>query len=109
MPSLPVTVANQPAGRPIPDLPDALLSTTETAFLIGLAPRTLEAKRLRGGGPPFVRISARAVRYRRADVVAWVARPAWSPPPPTTGAPVARGRAHDRARRRRPGLADLCV
>ena len=64
--------AEQPAGRPIPEHADALLFTAEAAFLAGLEPRTLEAKRLRGGGPPFVRISTRAVRYRRADLKAWI-------------------------------------
>ena len=64
--------ADQPAGRPLPRDPDALLMTTEAAFLAGLEPRTLEAKRLRGGGPLFVRISARAVRYRRKDLIDWI-------------------------------------
>ena len=64
--------ADQPAGRPIPEHTDALLFTSEAAFLTGLRKRTLEAKRLRGGGPPFVRISARAVRYRRKDLMDWI-------------------------------------
>lgn len=58
----------QPAGRPIPEHPDALLFTSEVAFLLGLSPRTLEAARLKGGGIPFIQVSAKAVRYRRGDV-----------------------------------------
>ncbi len=63
----------KPAGRPIPDHPHALLFTAETAFLLGLSPRTLESLRLRGGGPPFVAVTPKAVRYRRCDIDAWVA------------------------------------
>ncbi len=53
--------------------PDALLRPDQAAQLIGLTTRFLEARRLRGGGPPFVRISARAIRYRRRDLLAWTA------------------------------------
>ncbi len=62
-----------PAGRPIPAHPDALLFTAEAAYLLGLSPRTLEALRLRGGGPPFVAVTPKAVRYRPRDIEAWVA------------------------------------
>ncbi len=62
----------EPAGRPIPDHPDALLLTAEVAFLLGLSPRTLEALRLKGGGPPFVAVTPKAVRYRRCDLEAWI-------------------------------------
>ncbi len=53
--------------------PDALLRPDEAAQLIGLTTRFLEARRLRGGGPPFVKISARAIRYRRRDLLDWTA------------------------------------
>ena len=64
--------SSAPSGRPIPDLPDALLRTPEVAFLLGLSPRTLEALRLRGGGPPFVAVTPKAIRYRRRDLEAWI-------------------------------------
>jgi|SRR5215472_18653500 len=48
-----------PSGRPIPLDPDALLDEVEAAFLICASPRTLQAQRLRGGGPPFVRLGKR--------------------------------------------------
>lgn len=64
--------SSNPAGRPIPDHPDALLLTPEVAFLLGLSPRTLEALRLRGGGPPFVAVTPKAIRYRRRDLEAWI-------------------------------------
>ena len=60
-----------PAGRPLPSDTDALLYPAEAAHLLALSSRTLEGLRLRGGGPPFVRLN-RAVRYRRADVLAWI-------------------------------------
>jgi len=58
------------ASAPIPFQP--LLTTAQAAALLGLSPRTLEGLRLRGGGPRYVRLSARAVRYRREDLAAWI-------------------------------------
>lgn len=69
---VPLSLGEQPAGRPIPEYPHALLFTAEAAFLLGLSPRTLEALRLRGGGPPFVAVTTKAVRYRRSDIEVWV-------------------------------------
>ena len=56
--------------RPTLD-PDALLREPEAARLLGLTPRTLEAWRHRGGGPPFIPLSRRAIRYRRGDLIDW--------------------------------------
>jgi predicted DNA-binding transcriptional regulator AlpA len=47
---------------------EALLSQRQVAELFGLSERTLEAMRLRGAGPAFVRFSRRCVRYRAADI-----------------------------------------
>lgn len=55
----------------LPDDPDALLREEQAAALLGFTPRALQDWRMRGSGPRFVRISARAVRYRRADLFAW--------------------------------------
>ena len=68
----PLSSVEKPGGRPIPDHPDALLFTAEAAFILGLSARTLEALRLRGGGPPFVKVTPKAVRYRRRDLDAWI-------------------------------------
>lgn len=68
--SLPAS--DQPAGRPIPEYPAALLVTAEAVFVLALSPRTLEALRLKGGGPPYIALTPRAVRYRRADLDAWI-------------------------------------
>ena len=51
--------------------PDALLRPEAAAELLAFTPRALEAWRQRGGGPPFVRVSARAIRYRRSDLLDW--------------------------------------
>jgi excisionase family DNA binding protein len=47
------------------------LDTTEAARYLGLQPTTLEAWRCRGEGPSFVKLG-RAVRYRQADLDAWI-------------------------------------
>ncbi len=49
-----------------------LLTTAQAAAFIGYTPRMLEARRVRGGGPKFVRISGRAVRYRIEDLNDWI-------------------------------------
>lgn len=48
------------------------LSTVEAAAWLGLSPRTLDAYRVRGGGPAFHRFG-RIVRYRLADLERWAA------------------------------------
>lgn len=60
-----------PAGRPIPQDPEALLFTAEAAYLLGLSARKLEQMRIAGGGPPFLRLTKRALRYRRGELVNW--------------------------------------
>jgi predicted DNA-binding transcriptional regulator AlpA len=64
--------ADAPAGRIIPLDPDALLFQSEAAYLTGTSGRTLEAWRLHGGGPPFIALGRRAVRYRRRDLLEWI-------------------------------------
>ena len=57
------------------DLPanDRLLNTEEAAKLLDMTPRFLESRRLRGGGPPYIRISTNRVKYSLADLMAWIA------------------------------------
>lgn len=50
-----------------------LVAQEDAARLLAVSPRTLEAWRVSGGGPPFVRLSRRAIRYRRVDLEAWIA------------------------------------
>jgi predicted DNA-binding transcriptional regulator AlpA len=51
---------------------DRLVNEAETAALLGIAPRTLQEWRRKGAGPAFIRLTGRSVRYRQADVLAWV-------------------------------------
>ena len=51
---------------------DDLLSTREVADWLGMSILWLEVGRMRGYGPRFVRIGTRRIRYRRADVLAWL-------------------------------------
>lgn len=89
-------LGEEPAGRKIPEHPDALLHTSEAAYLLGLSNRTVEALRLRGGGPPFVAVTPKAIRYRRRDIDAFIEerlRTSTSDPGPAADMPAARHRA----------------
>ena len=52
---------------------DELLDTTEVSEWLGISVEWVEIGRSRGYGPAFVRLSPRRVRYRRSDVLAWLA------------------------------------
>jgi predicted DNA-binding transcriptional regulator AlpA len=52
--------------------PDDLLSTKQVADWLGVSTQWLEIGRSKNYGPPFVRISARVIRYRRGDVREWL-------------------------------------
>ena len=54
--------------------PSALLNELEAATALTLAPGTLRNWRSLGIGVPFLRLGKRAIRYRRADVDAFLAR-----------------------------------
>ncbi len=51
--------------------PERLLAEQEAADFIGVTRRALQQWRLTGTGPVYVKISARCVRYRRADLIKW--------------------------------------
>lgn len=56
--------------------------------MVGLSISTLNKMRLRGDGPPFVKLGARAVGYPLESVTAWLAsrmRRSTSDPGPTQG------------------------
>jgi len=52
--------------------PDTLVDERQAASLLCYSVRALQNWRHRGGGPRFVKVSSRSVRYRRADLTAWV-------------------------------------
>ena len=62
----------RPSGREIPTDPNAILTEAETAFLSTLTTRTLQAYRLRGNGPPFVRLAERRIGYLRGSLNKWL-------------------------------------
>lgn len=49
--------------------PDELLTDKEAAELTKLSVRTFQAWRMSGKGPEYIRISSRAVRYRRETLL----------------------------------------
>jgi predicted DNA-binding transcriptional regulator AlpA len=48
-----------------------LTKEDEAATFIGYSTRALQNWRLRGNGPKFIKVSARSIRYRRQDLIAW--------------------------------------
>jgi predicted DNA-binding transcriptional regulator AlpA len=52
---------------------DDLLTTSEISEWLGLSTSYFEIGRHKGYGPPYIRVTARRIRYRRADVLAWLA------------------------------------
>lgn len=50
---------------------DELLDQSHVAMLLGTTTKFLEARRVRGGGPPFIRVG-RLCRYSRADLNVWL-------------------------------------
>jgi len=51
--------------------PDQLITEQEAAFFLGVSRRALQAWRIKGSGPQYIRISARCIRYRRLDLIEW--------------------------------------
>ena len=50
-----------------------LMNEIEAADLLCYSVRALQNWRHRGGGPDFVKVSSRSVRYRRIDLDKWIA------------------------------------
>jgi len=57
--------------RENPDYLESLINETEAAKFLGYTVRALQNWRVRGGGPKFIKVSARSIRYRRRDLIAW--------------------------------------
>ena len=51
---------------------DCLVNEHEAADMLCYTVRALQNWRCRGGGPKFVKVSGRSVRYRRRDLLAWI-------------------------------------
>ncbi len=50
---------------------NALIDETAAGDFLGLTPRTMQAMRQRGGGPPYIVVSARCLRYTRRRLKIW--------------------------------------
>ena len=48
-----------------------LIPEGEAADFLGLTGRFLQARRQQGGGPRYVAVSSRCIRYRRHDLKFW--------------------------------------
>lgn len=54
---------------------DELLTSEQTAAILGLKPNCMDIWRLRGKGPKFIKLGDKKqspVRYRRSDIDAWL-------------------------------------
>lgn len=61
----------QPANQNTQDHYDQLINEQVAAGFLGYTVRALQNWRVRGGGPDFVKVSSRSIRYRRRDLIAW--------------------------------------
>lgn len=52
--------------------PDTLLNENQAAEILNFTVRALQKWRCVGGGPNFIKISGRGIRYRRKDLSKWV-------------------------------------
>ncbi len=53
------------------DYLDRLMNENEAAEFLSYSVRALQNWRVRGGGPLYVKVSARSIRYRRRELIAW--------------------------------------
>jgi hypothetical protein len=66
--------------------PNCLLRESEAAAAITLSPSHLRQLRSTGGGPVYIKLSPRSVRYRAKDLVKW--RDSFKPIPNTQTDPL---------------------
>ncbi|AML50929.1 helix-turn-helix transcriptional regulator [Falsihalocynthiibacter arcticus] len=52
--------------------PNRLMDEKEAASLICYSVRALQNWRHRGGGPKYVRVSSRSIRYAYSEVMEWI-------------------------------------
>ena len=57
--------------QPHSEVQQLTFTEQQAAKYLNVAVRTLQKWRCRGGGPFFIKTSARHVRYRQADLNAW--------------------------------------
>lgn len=54
--------------------PRALATTKDVAAYLRKTPGTIANWRSEGTGPPFIRVGGHDIRYRWADIEAWIAQ-----------------------------------
>ena len=54
-----------------PDYWNALINEKAAGDFLGLSERLMQKRRQTGGGPRYVHISSRCLRYRRIDLKTW--------------------------------------
>lgn len=73
--SEPLPASGQKAARSSaetdPDYWEGLINEGDAARFLGFSVRALQGWRYRGGGPSYIRVSGRGVRYRRRDLKEW--------------------------------------
>jgi predicted DNA-binding transcriptional regulator AlpA len=62
----------KPMNSPPTSDPNTLVDEREAASILCYSVRALQNWRHRGGGPKFVRVSSRSIRYRRRDLMDWI-------------------------------------
>ncbi len=50
---------------------DALVNDQEAAEILALSRSWLKQLRVRGGGPPYLQLGGKAIRYKVADLFDW--------------------------------------
>ncbi len=58
-------------NQPNSDYLERLINEYEAADFLGYSMRALQNWRVRGGGPSYVKVSSRSIRYRRRDLIKW--------------------------------------
>lgn len=61
------------------------LNESEAADLIGYHHKTLTLWRIRGVGPPYLRLQTGAIRYLQTDLIAWMEAERVDPSASTAG------------------------
>jgi len=62
---------SQQSKQSSPDYHICLINEQQAATFLGYTVRALQNWRVRGGGPKFIKVSARSIRYRRQDLIDW--------------------------------------
>ena len=54
-----------------PDYLDQLITEHEAAGFLNYSTRALQNWRVRGGGPRYIKVSKKSIRYRRRELIDW--------------------------------------